>query len=185
MITGQYKNDLGEYKRFSAYHLFVARGIRAYLYPIVFLIFAAALLAAGILSANGVLYFGAAVLFAVALALPAIMLALQNAKIEKSVRANRNFLRTTHSFTFTEEGVGLTVKVQEKQEEYNIPYANIVRIFERTDVFYIYISGTQALIVPKSSLEGGTADDLAALFRVLKKRFREKKNLRGRTLPQE
>mgnify|MGYP001625159802 FL=1 len=180
MITGQYKNDLGEYKRFSAYHLFVARGIRAYLYPIVFLIFAAALLAAGILSANGVLYFGAAVLFAVALALPAIMLALQNAKIEKSVRANRNFLRTTHSFTFTEEGVGLTVKVQEKQEEYNI-----VRIFERPDVFYIYISGTQALIVPKSSLEGGTADDLAALFRVLKKRFREKKNLRGRTLPQE
>ena len=107
------------------------------------------------------------------------------AKIEKSVRANRNFLRTTHSFTFTEEGVGLTVKVQEKQEEYNIPYANIVRIFERPDVFYIYISGTQALIVPKSSLEGGTADDLAALFRVLKKRFREKKNLRGRTLPQE
>ena len=180
MITGQYKNDLGEYKRFSAYHLFVARGIRAYLYPIVFFIFAAALLAAGILSANGVLYFGAAVLFAVALALPAIMLALQNAKIEKSVRANRNFLRTTHSFTFTEEGVGLTVKVQEKQEEYNI-----VRIFERPDVFYIYISGTQALIVPKSSLEGGTADDLAALFRVLKKRFREKKNLRGRTLPQE
>ena len=64
MITGQYKNDLGEYKRFSAYHLFVARGIRAYLYPIVFFIFAAALLAAGILSANGVLYFGAAVLFA-------------------------------------------------------------------------------------------------------------------------
>ena len=52
-------------------------------------------------------------------------------------------------------------------------------------MFYIYISGTQALIVPKSSLEGGTADDLAALFRVLKKRFREKKNLRGRTLPQE
>lgn len=185
MITGYYKNDLGEYKRFSAYHLFVARGIRAYLYPIVFILFGAVLLAAGIVSSNSVLFFGAAVLFAVALALPAIMLALQNAKIEKSVRANRNFLRTSHSFAFSEEGIRLTVKVQEKQEEYDIPYANIVRIFERPDVFYIYIGGTQALIVPKSGLEGGTADDLAKLFRVLNKRFREKKNLRGKDLPQE
>ena len=185
MITAHYKNDLGEYKRFSAYHLFVARGIRAYLYPAVFFLFGAALLAAGIASGNKVLFFGAAVLFAFSLALPAIMLALQNAKIEKSVRANRNFLHTHQYFSFSEEGIALTIKVQEKQEEYNIPYANVVRIFERPDVFYIYIGGTQALIVPKSGLEGGTADDLAEMFRVLGKRFREKKNLRGKVVPQE
>ncbi len=185
MITGQYKNDLGEYKRFSAYHLFVARGIRSYLYPIALFVFGVVLASAGIAVSNGTLVFGGAILLAVGLALPAITLALQNAKVEKSVRANPNFLRTHQYFTFTEEGIRLTIKVQEQQEEYEIPYANVLRIFERKDVFYIYIGRMQALIVPKSQLEGGTPDELAQMFRALGKRFREMKKLRGRTLPQE
>lgn len=185
MITGQYKNDLGEYKRFSAYHLFVARGIRSYLYPIAFSLFGVVLLVAGIAVSNSTLVFGGAVLFAAALALPAVTLALQNAKIEKNVRANQNFLRTHQYFSFSEEGIRLTIKVQERQEEYDIPYANVLRIYERKDVFYIYIGRSQALIVPKSQLEGGTPDELACLFRVLGKRFREMKKLRGSAVPQE
>lgn len=179
MINGFYRNDLSEYKKFSAFHLFVARGIRTYAYPVVFFIAAVVFCVFGALSQNSLLYIGAAMLFAVSLALPFVTLALQNAKIEKRVRTNSRFMKTQQFFSFGDESLHLKIKAGEEEEEYDIPYAQIPRIYERQRVFYIYIGVSQALILPKSGIEDGKTDELALLFRQIGKRFREKKKLRS------
>ena len=51
--------------------------------------------------------------------------------------------------------------------------------YEQTkQYFYIYIGKSQVLILNKSNITEGSADELAEIFRSLGKRFREKKNLR-------
>ncbi len=176
MIKGYYRNSLAEYKRFCAFHLFVARGAQSFAYPILFFGLGVVFCVFGGLSGNSLLFVGAGALFALAIAMPFAMFALQNAKAEKRVRANANYLKTQQFFDFGEESLTLKIKVADREEEYEIPYTKVAKIYERKDLFYIYIGKTQALIVPKSALEGGTADDLARLFRCIGKRFKEKKS---------
>lgn len=181
MIRCQYKNDLEEYKRFCVFHLFVARGAQSFAYPILFFGIGIVLCVFGGLSGNSILFVGAGALFAVAVIMPFAMQALQKSKAEKRVRANANFLKTQQFFCFDENSVTLKLKAGDREEEYESPYEQIAGIYERKDLFYVYIGKTQALIVPKENLEGGSADDLAQLFRKTGKRFKEKKSLRKKT----
>ncbi len=181
MIQGYYKNSLAEYKRFCVFHLFVARWAQSFAYPILFLGIGIVFCVFGGLSGNSILFFGAGVLFAVAVIMPFAMQALQKAKAEKRVRVNVNFLKTQQFFGFDESSMTLKLKVADREEEYEIPYGQIAKIYERKDLFYLYIGKSQALIVPKNNLEGGSADDLARIFRKTGKRFKEKKSLRKKT----
>ena len=181
MIQGFYKNNLAEYKRFCVFHLFVARGAQSLAYPILFLGLGIVFCVFGGLSGNKILFLGAGALFAVAVIMPFAMQALEKSKAEKRVRANTVFLKTQQFFCFNETSMSLKLKVADREEEYEIPYTQIAKIYERKDLFYVYIGKTQALIVPKNSLEGGSADDLVQIFRTIGKRFKEKKLLREKT----
>lgn len=180
MVRAFHRNNLPEYKKLCAFHQFVSRGARAYAYPILFLIAAAVFLVIGIASGNAVFYVGAGVLFVLAVALPLITLALQNAKIDKKVVQNPNYLKTEQYFQFGEESFRLTIKVGSHTEEMEVPYAQVPRVHETKEYFYIYIGRSQVLILNKANITEGTADELAAIFRTLGKRFREKKKLRAK-----
>ena len=180
MVKAHHKNNLAEYKKLCAFHQFVARGIRAYAYPILFLAAAGLFLALGIAFGNAALYAGAGILFAAAFALPLLTLAAQNAKIEKKVTAEPGYLRTEQFFEFGKDSFLLKIKAGERAEEMDVPYAQVPRIHETKEFFYIYIGRAQVLILNKADITDGSADELAEIFRSLGKRFREKKGLRAR-----
>lgn len=175
MVKGYHKNNVADYKRACAFHQFAARGVRAYAYPILFLLAAVALLIIGIFAKNVALCIGAVILFVLAVALPFITLAMQNAKIEKKVRNSRDYLKTEQFFTFEEDSLRLTVQAGSRAESYDIPYAQIPRVYERKDRYYIYIGVSQILILKKKNLREGSAAELTELFRRLGKRFKEKR----------
>ena len=185
MLTATHQNDLSEYKAMAAFHLFVARGPRPYVFPVFLCLLGVAVLALGIIFQNAALYIGAAVLIAFSVAMPFLMLWIQNARIEKRVSNTPNYLDSTQIYAFTEDGFKLTVRCRDQEAESEFAWKDVVRIYERNDCFYLYLSGTQALILPKQCIEGGTADDLAVLFRRLGKQFKEKKDLRGVVVPSD
>lgn len=182
MVKAFHKNNLAEYKKLCAFHQFVARGVRAYMYPILFFVAAVLFLFLGVMSGNAVFYVGMGILFALTAALPLITLAMQNAKIEKKVAHNPEYLKTEQLFQFGEESFRLTIKAGNRTEEMEIPYAQVPRVHETKEYFYIYIGKSQVLILNKANITEGSADGLALIFRSLGKRFREKKNLRAPTL---
>ncbi len=175
MVKGYHKNNVEDYKRACAFHQFVARGIRAYAYPILFLLAAVALLIIGIVAENAALNIGAAILFALSVALPFITLAMQNTKIDKKVRESRDYLKTEQFFTFEKESLRLTIQAGSRVESYDIPFAQIPRVYARKDRYYIYIGASQILILKRQNIREGSAEELNELFRSLGKRFREKR----------
>ena len=179
MIQAYYKNDLNEYKKLCAFHLFVARGVHTYIFPVFFLVVSVGFLAIGIVIENFAMYIGAAVLFAASVGLPFLNLYMQNVKIEKSMRANPNYLKTEQYFSFSETRFHLIIRVNGRSEEYDIPYDQVLRVYERKENFYLYIGGSKVLILNKSGIEEGKVDALAEYFRCMGKRFKEKVSLRG------
>ncbi len=179
MIQAYYKNDLAEYKKLCAFHLFVARGFHTYIFPVFFLVVAFGFLAIGIVIENSAMYIGAAVLLLASVGMPFLNLYMQNVKIEKSVRANPNYLKTEQYFSFEDKQFHLTIRVNGHSEEYDIPYDQVLRVYERKDNFYLYIGGSKVLILKKSGIETGKTDALAEYFRCMGKRFKEKASLRS------
>lgn len=178
MVKAFHKNNLPEYKRLCAFHQFVARGMRAYAYPILFSVSAAVLLIVGFIAGNTVLFAGAGVLFVSAAALPFITLAVQNAKIDKKVRMNADYLKTEQYFQFEEDRFRLKICQGSRSEEIEVPYSQVPRVHETKGYFYIYVGKSQVLILNKANITEGSADELASVFRALGKRFREKKKMR-------
>lgn len=178
MVKAYYKNNLAQYKKLCAFHLFVARGIRSYSFPILFLVFSGAFFAVAALSKNSILYVAAVILLLLSFFMPLITLAMQNAKIEKNVRNNKNYEKTEQFYEFYQDHFHLLIRVGGDTEEYDVPYSQVLRIYERKDNFYMYIGGTQVLILDKNLIEEQKVDELAYCFRALKKRFKEKKKLR-------
>lgn len=174
MVRAEYRNNAREYKRFCAFHLLYARGVRAYIFPVLFLLFAVFLVVMGILSGNTLLYVGAAVLLVAAVATPLLGVWVQNARIDKRLRADRQYEKVTQTFLFSQEGLHLTICRGEHTEEYTIPYAQMPRVYERRDVYYIYIGSSQALILRKCDIQEDTAGELQGYFRTLGKHFRAK-----------
>ncbi len=181
MIEVSHKNTLQEYKKLCAFHMFVARGMRAYIFPAFFFILAVCFLVIAVFAGSGVCYAAAAILFVISFLLPLITLYLQNTKIEKNIRQNPNYTKTEQVYRFEESGFHLRISIGDRVEEHDIPYAQVLRVYERKKYFYIYIGGSQVLILSKDNFSAETANELAFSFRVLGKRFREKKKLRIRS----
>lgn len=172
MVYAEYRNNVDEYKRFCAFHLLYARGIRSYIFSVFFCLLAILFVVMAAITSNALLYVGAAVLLIVAIALPLLGVWAQNGKINKRIRQDDSFVKATQSFLFSESGIHLTVRSRGKSEEYDIPYTRIPRIFERKDVYYIYIGATQALIVRKADIREDVPGELRGYFRTLGKRYR-------------
>ena len=172
MVYAEYRNNAGEYKRFCAFHLLYARGIRTYLFPALFCLLAIFFGTMAVVSANALLYVAAAVLLIAAAALPFLNVWIQNGKINKRLRKDNSYEKITQSFTFSESGIHLIIKSRGKTEEYDIPYSQVPRIYERKDVYYIYIGASQALIVRKADIREDVPGELQGYFRSLGKRYR-------------
>lgn len=169
-VNACHRNSGADYKRMNAFHLLVARGVRSYATTIVFGAAAIAFLSIALAVKNYTLLVGAAVLLLLAAAWPFLMLALQNGKISKYLRENPNYERAEQFFTFHESGFHLKIRANGREEEHDIPYDAVLRIYERPDRFYIYIGRAQALILKADEIEGG-GESLVPLFAKLGKRF--------------
>ena len=179
MVKAHYKNDLTEYKRFGIFHTLHARWWYIAMFSTLFLLIGAGLLVSGILSADAGILSCAAVSLAFAIAYPFLNVFFQISRIKKSVATNRNYNLTEQYFTFTQDGISLRIRMNEHTADYEIPYKQILKIFETKQNFYIYIGKQQALKKKKNDIDEGTIDELSGLFRKgAGKRFREKKNLR-------
>ena len=172
MVYAEYRNNVDEYKRFCAFHLLYARGIRTYLFPILFCLLAALFVVMAAVTGNTLLYVMSAILLIVAVGLPFLGVWVQNGKINKRMRLDDSYEKITQSFVFSENGLQLTVKSRGKTEEYDIPYSKVPRIYERKDVYYIYIGTTQALILRKAGIKEDEPGELQKFFEILGKRFR-------------
>ena len=180
MVKAFHKNNLPDYKKLGAFHLLYARGIRAYAYPILFLLSAALFLGIGIGIGNATLYAVAGILLALAVALPFITLAMQNAKLDKKMQLNPDYLKTEQFYVFEgQESFHMTIRAGGRSEEVEIPFVQVPRIYETKQYFYMYVGKSQVLILNKNNITAGSADELAAIFRTLGKQFKEKKKLRA------
>ena len=183
MVYAEYRNNVGEYKRFCAFHLLYARGIRTYLFPALFCLFSILFVIMAVTASNALLYVGAAILLVVAALLPFLNVWIQNGKINKRLRLDGSYEKITQSFLFSESGIRLEIRTKGKTEEYDIPYTQVLRIYERNDVYYIYIGASHALIVRKADLREDSPGELHGYFRTLGKRFRgQGKNASGENL---
>ena len=118
------------------------------------------------------------VLLAAAAILPLVRFFLQSAKMKKAAASNPNYTATRQEYAFGEENFTLRICVRGKEEEYAIPYAQVLRAYEAKEYFYLYIGGGKVLILPKGAITEGSADGLAACLRAMGKRFREKRSCR-------
>lgn len=175
MVTAEYKNDLRKFKQFSAFHLLVARGIRSYAFPIVFWVFGILMFVAAIVSKNTVLYVAAAVLVLIGFFLPFLFVWMQNGRINKRYRGDDGYEKIRQIFSFSQSGLHLLLKARGKEEEYDMPYEQILRIYELKDVYYVYIGAAHALIIEKASVREDYEGELKGYFRTIGKRFREKR----------
>lgn len=170
-IHAHHKNSAEDYKQMNAFHLLVARGVRTYVSPIVFAAAAVVFLLIALLVKNYTFLAGSIVLFLLAAAWPFLTLALQNGKIAKRLRENPNYERSEQFYTFREGGFHLRVRANGREEEYDLAYDDVLRIYERPDRFYIYIGRAQALILKDAEIEGGK-EALRPVFAALGMRFR-------------
>ena len=178
MVKAYYKNNRNDYKKLNTFHVFVARGIRIYVFPALFFMFALCFFGLAIWRGNSTLYFAGAVLMLGAGALPLVYWAVQNAKVEKKVRNNKVYEKTEMFYEFDRDAFLLRIRAEQREEEYRIPYAQVLRIYERKSCFYLYIGRSQVLILPKTGIEAGQEEALVEYFRSINKRFREKKKYR-------
>lgn len=178
MVKASYTNDLRENTKLCVFHLFVARAPQTFAASVLFLLIAVFFFVMGALSGNTAGYIAGAVLVAAAAGMPAIRFFLQRAKTQKTAKSNKNFENTQLHFEFYEDSFDLQICVRTQAEKYQIPYEQVLRIYETKTHFYIYIGGSKVLILPKDKITEGDADSLAMIFRALGKRFREDKRSR-------
>lgn len=179
MVYAEYRNNVDEYKRFCAFHLLYARGIRIYVFPAFFCLLAILFVVMAAVTGNAVLYVMAAILLIIAVALPFLSVWIQNGKINKRMRLDDSYEKVTQSFIFSAGGIHLSVRARGKTEEYDIPYSQVLRVYERKYVYYIYIGTTQALILRKAGIKEDEPGELQKFFEILGKRFRRLRKSAG------
>ena len=185
MVYAEYRNNVDEYKRFCAFHLLYARGIRIYVFPTFFCLLAVLFVVMAAVTGNALLYVMAAILLIAAVALPFLSVWVQNGKINKRLRLDDSYEKITQTFLFSDGGIRLTIKSRGKAEDYDIPYSQVPRIYERKDVYYIYIGASQALIVRKADIREDVPGELQGYFRSLGKRYRTRSRTAAADKPQE
>lgn len=177
MVYAEYQNSIIDYKRFCRFHLLKARGIKTYIVSLLFFVFGVFFIIMAVTVQNPALYGVAVILFGLAIALPFLYLWLQNVKINKRFRGDQLYEKIKHFFVFSENGLRLTIKAKGKEEDYEIPYSQMLRVYERNDVFYIYIGAMHALIIPKIAIREDQKGELKDYFCLLGKHFKGNQKL--------
>ena len=86
----------------------------------------------------------------------------------RATAANRSFKKVkkdgiiTNTFTFTDDTLEIVSKSDSIDSTGSIKYHALVKAIEDNDYIYIYPNKLTAYVVDKSTLEGGTAEELRA-----------------------
>lgn len=110
------------------------------------------------------LFFGADMLLIVSLAVAALCFVLIcylyfiYPKIQyKSLRRMQN---TENDFLFCDELIKITSKGEEYDGTAEIKYSLLVKVYETLNYFFLFQTNNQVFIVDKSTIEGGTIDEI-------------------------
>lgn len=66
----------------------------------------------------------------------------------------------TNEYTFCDEVLMITTKAAEYNGQGEIKYSLIVKVYETTKYFFIFQNKSQVLMIDKSTIVGGTADEI-------------------------
>ena len=100
-------------------------------------------------------------LAATALLSVAIVLKLRNTV--KKLTAGQ-FAEIVNTYVFGEDRFQIETKIGKKAETKEVLYGELVRIVERKDAFYLYVSAQLAFLIQKKNIVEGTAEDLRRLL---------------------
>ena len=101
------------------------------------------------------------ILAATALLSVAIVLKLRNTV--KKLTAGQ-FAEIVNTYVFGEDRFQIETKIGKKAETKEVLYGELVRIVERKDAFYLYVSAQLAFLIQKKNIVEGTAEDLRRLL---------------------
>lgn len=75
-----------------------------------------------------------------------------------------------NTYTFCDDAFKVSSKSDEYNSETQIAYSMLLKVYESSEYFFLYHASYQCFIVKKSSIEGGSVDDLRnKLYSVVKK----------------
>lgn len=77
-----------------------------------------------------------------------------------SFAAMKNMQNTENEYIFSDNSVKITSKSSEYNGEANIEYTLFVKVYETSEYLFIYQTKNQAFIVDKSTVTGGTAEEI-------------------------
>lgn len=100
-------------------------------------------------------------LAATALLSVAIVLKLRNTV--KKLTAGQ-FAEIVNTYVFGEDRFQIETKIGKKAETKEVLYSELVRVVERKDAFYLYVSAQLAFLIQKKNIVEGTAEDLRRLL---------------------
>lgn len=65
-----------------------------------------------------------------------------------------------NAYIFSEDGLKISTKSQLYNGETEMEYALLVRVYETSQYFFLYLTNNQVLLVDKSTVVGGSAEDI-------------------------
>ena len=77
-----------------------------------------------------------------------------------SFNSNKLVSQTKNTFLFNETTISITTEKEGTNGQSTIDYSNINKVYETKLYFFVYIGMGQAYVIPKSSINGGKAEDL-------------------------
>jgi hypothetical protein len=175
MVKAVYNNDYKEYQKFATFHTFVGRLKHILTFSSIFLALAVVFF---ILAMFGMTTFasGSVICLIFVFILPVLNWIMLKIRVRKAVKMNPNFNVTKNTYTFNESDFNLHIDVNKRDEDHKMKYTELYRVYETRTNYYLYLDYVRALIVTKSGIKDGTAEELSIIFeKNLGKKFYSKK----------
>lgn len=150
-------NELDDYVAFNLFHNLHAK--LHYLLIAVFL-----LIIGGALAMSSGKTTTAIVFFVLAPIFPALLLLIQRMGVKSKLNGDFEFKKTSQRYELTEEQFFALTKCGKREAKAFIPYNQIMKVYEKKECFYFYVSKDNAFVVNKSSLIYGDLDKVSALL---------------------
>ena len=82
---------------------------------------------------------------------------------------------TVGRYTFTDDGMTVAASTDGYEGETTVSYDHILRVIDTPEYFFLFISGSNAWPVDKSTFEGGTPEQLTEKLRANVKKYKVKR----------
>ena len=158
MVRAVCKNDKKVCGSFVAYTVLILS--RRWITPAIFVVLT---VATGVL---GIFFPAALTLFLLLLAATALLSVAIVLKLRNTVKklTAGQFAENVNKYVFGEDRFQIETKIGKKAETKEVLYSELVRVVERKDAFYLYVSAQLAFLIQKKNIVEGTAEDLRRLL---------------------